>query len=80
MPAIFRKDGFRFYFYSCETGEPPHIHVQYQAATAKFWIKPVRLSSNQGLKSKDLAKAARLVCENENLISEKWNEYFAIKN
>jgi hypothetical protein len=27
MPTIFRLDGYRFYFYSHEPNEPPHVHV-----------------------------------------------------
>ncbi|CAN5423976.1 hypothetical protein BH10PSE12_BH10PSE12_29090 [soil metagenome] len=25
MPTIFRLDGYRFYFYSHEPNEPPHV-------------------------------------------------------
>ena len=27
MPTIHRQNGFRFYFYSHEPNEPPHVHV-----------------------------------------------------
>lgn len=27
MPTILRIDGFRFYFYSHEPNEPPHVHI-----------------------------------------------------
>ena len=27
MPTILRRDGYRFFFYSKEGKEPPHIHV-----------------------------------------------------
>ena len=27
MPTILRKNGFRFFFYSNERNEPPHVHV-----------------------------------------------------
>ncbi len=28
MPTVFRSGPYRFFFYSNEGSEPPHIHVQ----------------------------------------------------
>ena len=28
MPTVLRIDGFRFFFYSLENNEPPHIHMR----------------------------------------------------
>lgn len=28
MPTVLRVDGYRFFFYSNEGNEPPHIHVE----------------------------------------------------
>jgi hypothetical protein len=36
MPTVLRSGGFRFFFYSQESREPPHIHVESGDATAKF--------------------------------------------
>lgn len=38
MPTILRKDGWRFFFYSLENGEPPHVHVRKGDAEAKLWL------------------------------------------
>jgi len=76
MPTILVKDGFRLYFFANEGKEPIHVHVQYQAMTAKFWIKPIQLAKNCGMNANELSKARIIVRENENLIEEKWNEYF----
>lgn len=76
MPTIFKKNGFRFFFYSEEGSEPIHVHVNYGGAVAKFWIQPeIQLSSNIGLKSQDIKKAKNLIAENISLIEEKWNEF-----
>lgn len=48
MPNILRWRGFRFYFYSHEPGEPPHIHVDKEGCSAKFWLEPVELAKNRG--------------------------------
>lgn len=79
MPTIVRENGFRLFFYADEGTEPPHIHVEYQGPTAKFWINPVRLASNEGLSGKNLSKAATLVRKHEKLIKEKWREFFSKK-
>lgn len=38
MPVVFRRDGFRFFFYSNEGDprEPIHVHVRKGDADAKF--------------------------------------------
>ncbi|KAB2961114.1 MAG: DUF4160 domain-containing protein [Candidatus Methylomirabilis oxygeniifera] len=40
MPTILRSGPYRFYFYSNERAEPPHIHVQRERFFAKFWLNP----------------------------------------
>ena len=41
MPTVLRISGFRFFFYSLEGSEPPHIHVEHGGSVAKFWLNPV---------------------------------------
>ncbi len=79
MPTIITENGFRLFFYSNERNEPVHVHVDYQEARAKFWIDPVRLARNQGMNAGTLGKAGDLVSKHENLIKEKWNEFFSKK-
>ncbi len=42
MPAIFRLDGYRFYFYSHEPDEPPHVHVDKGGASHQGLAGPGR--------------------------------------
>ncbi len=79
MPNIVYEDGYRLFFFSNEGSKPVHVHVQYGSAVAKFWIQPVRLAKNEGLKAMELRRAAVLVEKYENLIQEKWNEFFSKK-
>ncbi|WP_210386081.1 DUF4160 domain-containing protein [Phyllobacterium sp. SYP-B3895] len=37
MPTVLRLNGFRFFFYSDEGSEPPHIQVTNGDTVAKFW-------------------------------------------
>jgi hypothetical protein len=46
MPTVLRREGYRFYFYSHEPNEPPHIHVDGAGASAKFWLRPLALARN----------------------------------
>lgn len=43
MPTVLRIGAFRFFFYSNEGGEPPHIHIQRDRMLAKFWLQPIRV-------------------------------------
>lgn len=74
MPEVFRQEGYVFFFYSNEGQEPIHIHVQKAGGFAKFWLDPIVLDFAQGMKTKDLARAEELVCENEERIRRRWNE------
>ncbi|MEO5493123.1 MAG: DUF4160 domain-containing protein [Sphingomonas sp.] len=44
MPTVLRLNGYRFYFYSHEPNEPPHVHVDKGGATLKAWLDPVALA------------------------------------
>ena len=76
MPTILVVGPYRMYFYSHEPNEPPHIHVDRDDQSAKFWLEPVALARNFGFGPAELRRVNRLVVENDNLLLEKWNEYF----
>jgi hypothetical protein len=75
LPKVFDKEGFKFFFYTDEGNEPPHVHVSRQGEEAKFWISPVRFASNDGLSAKELAKARKLVIQHEQQLKDKWDEH-----
>jgi len=79
MPTILNIKGYRFFFYSLEGNEPPHIHVEYGDRVGKFWLKPVSLASSYGFRSHELGKLRALVIEYNELFLEKWYEYFSNK-
>jgi hypothetical protein len=68
---------YRFYFYSHEPNEPPHIHIDRDNLSAKFWLEPVALAKNIGFRAKELRKLELLVRENQTKLVEAWNEYFS---
>ena len=76
MPTVLRSGPYRLYFYSHEPNEPPHVHVDRDDRTAKFWIESVSLGSNIGFSPRELAQIERLIEENQPLLLESWNEHF----
>ncbi|NNN06041.1 MAG: DUF4160 domain-containing protein [Elusimicrobia bacterium] len=76
MPTVERFKGFRFFFFSDERREPPHIHVESAENYAKFWLKPVALAESGGFHSAELTKLRKLVEERKERFLEEWNEYF----
>ena len=76
MPTVLRADGFRFYFYSHEPGEPPHVHVDKSGASAKVWLDPVSLARNRGFRPRELNVIINLVRDHRSALVEAWNGYF----
>lgn len=76
MPTVLIIGPYRLFFYSGDWEEPPHIHVERDNHTAKFWLQPVRLQNSGGFKSKNLSRIQDLVEENQAVFVEAWNEYF----
>ena len=64
------------YFYSHEPNEPPHVHVDRDDQSAKFWLAPVRLALNLGFSPQELRRVQHLLSENEESLMEEWNERF----
>ena len=76
MPTVLRIAGFRFFFYSDEGSEPPHIHVERSDEVAKFWLEPVELVSSSGFSAKEINQLRKLVTENQTRLVQSWYEYF----
>ncbi len=76
MPTVFKIGAYRFHFYSDEGNEPPHIHVRFGDCECKFWLAPIALARNKGISPHDLREIERLVFEHQNLLREKYHEYF----
>ena len=75
MPTVPRVTGFRFYFYSDESSEPPHVHVDAGDAECKFSLSPVALARNRGMSPVDIRKVERLVYEHQMLLLEKYDDF-----
>ena len=76
MPTVLRSGPYRLYFYSHDGGEPPHIHVDRERFSAKFWLEPVELARNLGFGAVELRRIERLVVEHEDSLLDSWHDYF----
>ena len=75
MPTVLRVGRFRFFFFSNEGQEPPHIHVKAAGDEAKYWLDPVQLAANYGFNVRELTEIERLVEEHRDQLLEAWHEY-----
>lgn len=48
MPTLLRWNGYRFFFYSADGWEPPHIRVTKQDKEAKLWLNTIAVAVNIG--------------------------------
>ena len=78
MPTALITGPYRFYFYSNESNEPPHVHVDRDALSAKFWLNPVELARNHGFNARELRQIEALTQENLTVLLEAWNGHFGI--
>lgn len=76
-PTIMQIGPYRFFFYSGDALEPPHVHVERESFTAKVWLNPVHLQSNQGFRAHEIRIILKMVEEHRERLLEAWNEYFS---
>ena len=77
MPTVLRTGPYRFYFYSHDLiGEPPHIHVDRDDLSTKFWLKSVALASNLGFNAGELRRIEKIVSEHQAELLERWYQEY----
>lgn len=76
MPTIHRQSGYRFYFYSHEPNEPPHVHIDKGEATIKVWLGNVEVAKSRGFRAQEISGIIEMVSEQQAMLTEKWHEYF----
>lgn len=76
MPAVLRHQAYRFYFYRHEPNEPPHVHIDRDNLSAKFWLDTVSLARNRGFTARELRLLESIVVDNREKLLGAWHEYF----
>ena len=76
MPRIRGSFGpYRFFFTSFDCNEPPHVHVERENKTAKFWLTPLELARNEGFNARELQVIRRLIRLHMTAILVAWHEH-----
>jgi hypothetical protein len=77
VPTVLVVEGFRFFFFSNEGFEPPHIHVEKGDGHAKWWLEESpALAYSEGLTPAQLRRGRELVTEHGSMFAKAWHEYF----
>lgn len=76
MPTVMRIGPFRFYFYSHELNEPPHVHVDRGEATIKVWLESLEVAKSRGFRAHEIGDIVKLVDEHRTRLLEAWHEHF----
>ena len=76
VPTVLRSGPYRVYFYSHEPNEPPHVHVDRDKQSAKFWLQPVTLAMNLGFSPLELRRIQEMLRQNQVTLLERWNARF----
>ena len=76
MPNVLRVGRYRFFFFSNEGNEPPHVHVRAGDQEAKLWLDPVDVAVNYGFNGRELNRIQWIIDEHREALLEAWNEYF----
>ncbi|HKT12772.1 MAG TPA: DUF4160 domain-containing protein [Terriglobia bacterium] len=76
MPTVLREGPYRVYFFSHEENEPPHVRVDRERFSAKFWLQPVSLARNLGFSAVELRRIMSMLEEHRSELLEAWRGYF----
>lgn len=77
MSTIWEHGPYRFFFYSGDRDEPPHVHVEHEKNKAKFWLDPVRLQNSGRFSRNELNRIQRLIEDNQKKLLRSWHEHFS---
>jgi len=76
VPTIYRERGFRFFFWSNERNEPPHVHVESGDGYAKFWLAPAMVAESVGFDAAEVRDLLAIVTQHRNEMERAWHDYF----
>ena len=73
MPTVLRQEGFDIVIRSNDH-EPAHVHAFEGDGEAKISLDPVEVKLVWNMKRQVARKAKRIVSENQEYLSQKWEE------
>ena len=76
MPRVTGIPGpYRFFFTSFDCNEPPHVHVERDRSTCKFWLEPLMLARNHGFAAHELTRIRQIIRQHHEQIMEAWYDH-----
>jgi hypothetical protein len=76
VPTVLRRGPFRFFFFSNEGKEEPHIHVQREDMIAKIWLEPPRMASAGRFSKVEMREIERIVRKEQERLLRACHEFF----
>lgn len=76
MPTVLIVGPYRFFFYSREGTEEPHIHIEAAEKTAKYWLTPVHKASSNKFRLAELKEIEQLVALHRDSFLAAWYSHF----
>lgn len=77
MPTVLKTYGLRFFFFSNESPETPHIHVEKNNAYAKYNLDPVEHVSSFAFTANELSQVRTLIQQHQTLFLTKRDELYS---
>ncbi len=77
MPTVLLWNGYRFFFYSADGGEPAHVHVAKAGKEAKIWLNDCSVAINLGYSAREIGDIVRETRKRRAALLEAWNDHFA---
>ncbi len=83
MPTILFVLGWRFFFYSNEGNEPPHVHGCKGDTECKYWLRPdlyeIEEAWSHNMTPRLRREARRIIFDHFDLIMGEWDKSFGGK-
>ncbi len=76
MPTLLRWNGYRFFFYSADRWEPPHVHVVKGEGEVKIWLNDLTVAVNFGYSARELNEIILKTREEREALLSAWKTYF----
>lgn len=76
-PKPLEREGYKFYFWSDEGSEPPHVHVSRGDGNAKWWLAPeLKEEYAYGSRSQERKRIKQLITEHHEVLLRAWKTHF----
>lgn len=77
MPTVLRTGYYRFFSYSGNGMDPPHVHVERGDHIAKYWLNPTCLQSPGGFSMIEQRRIYAIISRRHRELMEGWIENFS---